>query len=68
MSLARWGKWSEKISVKTASNYTTQKGPRRMLMKIQFLVWERHKNMTGLNWWLGSNPHPLDNWISNWNT
>jgi hypothetical protein len=27
--------------------------------------WGRYKNVAGLNWLMGSQPSPLDNWISN---
>jgi hypothetical protein len=44
----------------------TPKGPRNMIMEIHILVSDRHKNETGLNWLLGSNPpSPSDIWISN---
>jgi hypothetical protein len=39
----------------------TPKGPRNMIMEIHILVSDRHKNETGLNWLLGSNP-PLPFW------
>lgn len=28
------------------------------------LVWNRHKPVVELNWLMGSQPFPLDNWIS----
>ena len=31
------------------------------------LPWDRHKNLAGLNRLMGSQPSPLDNWISNSN-
>jgi hypothetical protein len=37
-----------------------------MTLEILILARERHKNVTGLNWLVGS--QPLDNWISNGNT
>ena len=32
------------------------------------LVWNRHKLVVELNWLMGSQPFPLDNWIFNGNT
>ena len=32
------------------------------------LVWNRHKPVVELNWLMGSQPFPLDNWIFNGNT
>jgi hypothetical protein len=29
-------------------------------------AWDRHKNVVGLNWLMGSQPFHLDNWISNY--
>ena len=31
----------------------------------QGLAWDRHKNVAGLNWLMGSKHSTLDNWISN---
>jgi hypothetical protein len=42
--------YQQKQQLPLTSNYTTKKGPRHMLMKIQILVWERHTNMAGLHW------------------
>ena len=39
-----------------------------MTLEIQVLAWERHKNVAGFNWLMGSQPSPLDNWIFNSNT
>jgi hypothetical protein len=39
-----------------------------MTLEIQVLAWGRHKNVVGLNWLMGSQPSPLDNWILNGNT
>jgi hypothetical protein len=39
-----------------------------MAWEIKVLDWDRHKNVEGLNWLMGSKPFPLDNWISNSNT
>jgi hypothetical protein len=38
------------------------------VLEIQVLGLDRHKNMVGLNWLMGSQHSPLDNWISNGNT
>ena len=46
----------------------TQKIPWHMTLEMQVLAWDRHKNMAGLNWLMGSQPSPLNNWISNSNT
>jgi hypothetical protein len=45
-----------------------KKIPQHMTLEIKVLAWDKHKNMGGLNWSLGSQPSPLDNWISNVNT
>ena len=37
-----------------------------MTLKVQ--AWDRHKNVAMLNRLMGSQPSPLDNWISNGNT
>ena len=34
----------------------------------QALVWDRHKNMEGFNWLMGSQAFPHGNWNSNGNT
>ena len=34
------------------------------MLEIQVLAWDRHKNVTGLNRLMGSQPSPLDKWIS----
>jgi hypothetical protein len=39
-----------------------------MTLEIQVLAWDRHKNVTGLNWLMGIPTSLLDNWISNDNT
>ena len=39
-----------------------------MALEIQALACDRHKNVVGLNQLMGSQPSPLDNWISNGNT
>ena len=39
-----------------------------MMLEIQVLAWDRQRNVAGLNWLMGSQPSPLDNWISNCNT
>jgi hypothetical protein len=39
-----------------------------MTLEIHVLAWDRHKNVAGLNRLMGSQPSPLDNWISNGNT
>jgi hypothetical protein len=38
-----------------------------MMLEIQVLAWDRHKDVAGLNRLMGSQPSPLDNWISNSN-
>jgi hypothetical protein len=35
--------------------------------EIQVLVWDRHTNVVGLNWLMGSQPSPLDNLVSHSN-
>jgi hypothetical protein len=35
-----------------------------MALEIQALACDRHKNVVGLNQLMGSQPSPLDNWIS----
>jgi len=37
-----------------------------MTLEIQVLAWDRHKDMEGLNWLMGSEPS-LGYWISNGN-
>ena len=37
-------------------------------LEIQILPWDRHNNVMELNRLMGSQPSPLDNWISNVNT
>jgi hypothetical protein len=44
------------------------KRPRQMTLEINVLVWNRHKNVAGLNRLIRSQPSPLDNWVSNGNT
>ena len=39
-----------------------------MTLEIQFLAWDRYKNMVCINQIMGSQPFPLDNRISNGNT
>jgi hypothetical protein len=36
-----------------------------MALEYYDLAWDRHKNVAGLNWLMGSQPSLLDNWISN---
>jgi hypothetical protein len=38
------------------------------MLEIQVLAWDRQRNVAGLNWLMGSQPSPLDNWIFNCNT
>ena len=38
------------------------------MFEIQILAWDRHKNVAGLNQFMGSLPSRLGNWISNDNT
>jgi hypothetical protein len=40
---------------------TEHKKARNMMLEIQVLVWDRHKNVAGLNRLLGFQPSPLDN-------
>jgi hypothetical protein len=35
-----------------------------MMLELQVLPWDRHKNMTGLNRLMASQPFPLDNLIT----
>jgi glucan-binding YG repeat protein len=42
--------------------------PRHMMLEFQILAWDRHKNETGLNQFMRSQPSPLGKWISNGNT
>ena len=37
-----------------------------MRCDIGNLAWDKHRNVAGLNWLMGSQP-PLDKWISNGN-
>jgi hypothetical protein len=39
-----------------------------MVLEIQVLALDRHKNVAELNQLMGSQPSLLDNWISNGNT
>ena len=39
-------------------NNWTQKRPTHMTLEIQVLTWERHTNVTGLNWLMRSQPSP----------
>ena len=41
-----------------------KKGPRHVTLEIQLLAWNRNKNVSGLYWLMGSQPSPVDNWIS----
>jgi len=52
------------------SYHWTLKRPCHMMLEIQVLVWDRHKNVAGLNRLLGSQPSPFDasNSISSGNT
>ena len=34
-----------------------------MTLEIQVLAWDRHKNVEGLNWLMGSQSSPLDNCV-----
>jgi len=43
-------------------------GQQHMMLEIQVLAWDRHKDVAGLNRLMGSHPSPHDNWISNSNT
>jgi hypothetical protein len=47
---------------------TTTRADGQVVLEIQVLTWDRHKNVRRLNWLIGSQPFPLDNWISNDNT
>ena len=40
--------------------HSTQKTQQHMTLEIQVLAWDRHKNVAGLNWLMGSQPWPLD--------
>jgi hypothetical protein len=59
------------ININKAINYLSSqlieyiKRPRHMTLEIQVLVWDRHENVEGLNWLMGSQILLLDNWISN---
>ena len=44
------------------------KRPRHMVLEMQILDWNRHKNMAGLNRIMGTQPSHLDNLISKGNT
>ena len=33
-------------------------------LEIQVLVWDRLKHVAGINWLIGSQSSPLDNWIT----
>ena len=39
-----------------------------MTLKLQVQPWDRHKNVAMLNRLMGSQPSPLDSWMSNGNT
>jgi hypothetical protein len=39
-----------------------------MTLEVQVLAWDRHTDVAVLNWLIGPQPSPLDNWISNGNT
>ena len=39
-----------------------------MMLEIQILAWDRHKNVAEWNLLMGSQLSSLDNWISNGNT
>jgi len=41
------------------------KRPWHMMLEIQVLTWDRHKNVVGLNRLMGSQSSCLHNWISN---
>ena len=45
-----------------------KKRPQLVMLEIQVLACYRHTNVAGLNWLMGSQTPPLDNWISNGNT
>ena len=51
----------------TIAHRTQKRRPRHMMLEIP-VAWDRHKNVTRLNCLMGSQPSPLDNWISNGNT
>ena len=46
----------------------TQKRQRHMTLEVLVLAWDRHTDVAVLNWLIGPQPSPLDNWISNGNT
>jgi hypothetical protein len=39
-----------------------------MMLEIQVLAWDRHRNVAELNLVMGKQPSPFDNWISNGKT
>ena len=75
LSFKQWWPLIPPISTKwTITSYLnnwahwTQKIPQYMMLEIQVLAWDGHINVAGLNRLMGSQPSPLDNWISNGNT
>ena len=48
--------------------WTYNKWPRHITSEVQVPAWDKHKNAVALKRLLGSQPSPLDNWISNDNT
>ena len=36
-----------------------------MTLEFQVMAWDRHPNVSGLNWLMGSQPSALDNWMIN---
>jgi hypothetical protein len=40
----------------------TKKRPRHMALEILVLAWDRHNNLSGLNWLMRSQPSSPDNW------
>jgi len=51
----------KKRTITSHLNWThwTQKRPQHMMLEIQVLAWDRHKNVVGLNWLMGSQPSLL---------
>ena len=60
--------WSSISPISTKRRITSHlnslniKRPPHMTLEIQ--VWDKHNNVAGLNLLMGSQPSPLDNWIS----
>ena len=38
-----------------------KKRPQHMMLEIQVLAWDRHNNVSGLNWFMGYQHSSLDN-------